>query len=53
MQKGEQMKSGAAAKVQGKLQRVKGGSKTEAEKFNDPTLEGKDESKIGRIQKKS
>jgi hypothetical protein len=47
------MKSGAADKVKGKLQRVKGGSKTEAEKFNDPTLEGKDESKIGRIQKKS
>jgi len=47
------MKSGGADNVKGKLQRVKGGSKTEAGKLNDPTLEGKDENKIGRIQKKS
>lgn len=47
------MKSSVANELKGKLQKVKGKSKAESGKLNDPTLEGKDESKIGRIQEES
>jgi hypothetical protein len=47
------MRSSAANEVRGKPQKAKGKSKTESGMLNDPTLEGKDESKIGRIQNKS
>jgi hypothetical protein len=47
------MRSSAANEVKGKPQKAMGKSKTESGMLNDPTLEGKDESKIGRIQNKS
>jgi hypothetical protein len=53
MKEAEPMKSSAGNEVKGKLQKVKGKSEMKSEKLNDPTLEGKDESKMGRIQVKS
>jgi uncharacterized protein YjbJ (UPF0337 family) len=53
LKKENRMRSSAANKVKGKLEKVKGKSMTGTGKLNDPTLEGRDESKIGRIQKKS
>jgi hypothetical protein len=47
------MRSGVANEGKSKLQKVKGKSKTASGKLKDPTLEGKDENKIGRIQKES
>jgi uncharacterized protein YjbJ (UPF0337 family) len=46
------MKSSAEDKVKGKLHEVKGKTKEELGKLmNDPTLEGIDENKVGRIQR--
>ena len=47
------MKSTAADKVKSKFPQVKGKTKKELGKLMlDPTLEGKDENKVGRIQRK-
>jgi uncharacterized protein YjbJ (UPF0337 family) len=48
------MKSNAEVAVKGKLHQVKGKTKEALGKsMNDPTLEGKDESKVGRVQRKT
>ena len=39
--------------VKGKFAAVKGKTKKELGKMNDPTLEGKDENKVGRVQRKT
>ena len=46
------MKSNTPEK-KGKLGEVKSKTKKELGKLNDPTLDGKDENKIGRIQRKT
>jgi hypothetical protein len=46
------MKASVSNEVKSKLRQPKGKSKTKSAELNDPTLEGRDESKIGRIQKK-
>jgi len=51
--KENRMKPSATNEVKCKLQRLKRKSKAESGKLNDPTLEGKDERKIGRIQGES
>ena len=40
-------------KQKGKFQEVKGKTKKELGEMNDPTLEGKDENKVGRVQKEN
>jgi uncharacterized protein YjbJ (UPF0337 family) len=48
------MKSSAAVAVKGKFHEAKGKTQEEPGKLiNDPTLEGKDENKVGRFQRKS
>jgi uncharacterized protein YjbJ (UPF0337 family) len=48
------MKSSAENKIKSKIQAVKGKPKEELRRLmNDPTLEGKDENKVGRIQRKT
>ena len=48
------MKAGTNAEVNGKVHEVKGETNEKLRKpTNDPTLEGKDENKVGRIQRKS
>jgi uncharacterized protein YjbJ (UPF0337 family) len=47
------MKSSTADEVKGKFQEVKGKTKKELGKVNDPTLDGKDENKVGRVQRKT
>jgi len=48
------MKSSAEVAAKGKFQEVKGKSKEELGKvMDDPTLEGKDENKVGRVQRKT
>ena len=47
------MKSSTKDEVKDKFQEVKGETKKELEKINDPTLEGKDENKVGRVQRKT
>lgn len=45
------MKSSAEVAVKGKLHEMRGKTKEESGKLmNDPTLEGKDENKVGRVQ---
>ena len=44
------MKSTTKHEAKGKSQTGHGKTKKELEKRNDPTLEGKDENKVGRIQ---
>jgi uncharacterized protein YjbJ (UPF0337 family) len=47
------MKSSAGVAVKGKFHTGKGKTKEELGKvMNDPTLEGKDENKVGRVQRK-
>ena len=47
------MKSTTEATVKGKSHKVNGKTKKELEHLmNDPTLEGKDENKVGRVQRK-
>ena len=43
------MKASAENKVKSKFPAVKGKPKEERKLMNDPTLEGKDENKVGRI----
>jgi uncharacterized protein YjbJ (UPF0337 family) len=53
VEKGERMKSSTKHEVKGKFYEVKGKTKERWGKLmNDPTLEGKDENKVGRIQEK-
>jgi hypothetical protein len=40
-------------RVFGVQSKVKGKTKKELRKLNDPTLEGKDENKVGRVQRKT
>jgi uncharacterized protein YjbJ (UPF0337 family) len=48
------MKSSAAVVVKSKSHEAKGKTKEESGKvMNDPTLEGKDENKVGRFQRKT
>jgi hypothetical protein len=48
------MKSTTEATVKGKSHKVNGKTKKELEHLmNDPTLEGKDENKVGRVQRKA
>jgi uncharacterized protein YjbJ (UPF0337 family) len=47
------MKSSTEAEVKGKFQEVRGKTKKELGRLNDPTLDGKDENKVGRIQRKT
>jgi len=48
------MKSSAEVAVKGKFHQAKGKTKEESGKvMNDPTLEGKDENKVGRFQRKT
>jgi uncharacterized protein YjbJ (UPF0337 family) len=47
------MKSSTEDEVKGKFQEVNGKTKKELGKLNDPTLEGKDENKVGRVQRKT
>lgn len=48
------MKSSAENKVKGKFCKVKGKTKEDLGRLmNDPTLEGIDENKVGRIQRKT
>ena len=47
------MKASTNDEVKGKFHEVKGESNEKLRKLtNDPTLEGKDENKVGRIQRK-
>jgi uncharacterized protein YjbJ (UPF0337 family) len=46
------MKSSTKDEVKGTFQEVKGETKKELGKMNDPTLEGKDENKVGRVPRK-
>ena len=47
------MKSSAEVAVKGKFHEAKGKSKEKLGKLmNDPTLEGKDENKVGRVERK-
>ena len=46
------MKSTTTHETKGKFRQVNGKTKKESKKLNDPTLEGKDESKVGRVQEK-
>jgi uncharacterized protein YjbJ (UPF0337 family) len=53
VEKGERMKSSTKNEVKGKFYEVKGKTKERWVKLmNDPTLEGKDENKVGRIQER-
>jgi uncharacterized protein YjbJ (UPF0337 family) len=47
------MKANTNDEVKGKFHQVKGETKKELGKLNDPTLEGKDENKVGRVQRKT
>ena len=48
------MKSITEDEVKGKFNELKGKTKVELGKLmNDPTLEGKDENKVGRVQRKT
>jgi uncharacterized protein YjbJ (UPF0337 family) len=48
------MKASTNGEVKGKVHEVKGETNEKLRKVpNDPTLEGKDENKVGRIQRKS
>ncbi len=48
------MKSSADVAAKGKLHAVHGKTKEELGKvMDDPTLEGKDENKVGRVQRKT
>jgi len=48
------MKSSAQVAVKYKFHEVKGKTKEEVGKLmDDPTLEGKDENKVGRVQRKT
>jgi uncharacterized protein YjbJ (UPF0337 family) len=48
------MKSGAKVAAKGKFHEVKGKNKEELGKvMDDPTLDGKDENKVGRVQRKT
>jgi len=48
------MKSSAEVAAKGKFHEVKGKTKQELGKvMDDPTLEGKDENKVGRVQRKT
>jgi uncharacterized protein YjbJ (UPF0337 family) len=48
------MKSSAEDKVKSTFHAIKGKPKEKLRKLmNDPTLEGKDENKIGRVQRKT
>ena len=47
------MKSSTKDEVKDKFQEVKGKTKKQFGKMNDPTLEGKDENKVGRVQRKT
>ena len=50
----QSMKSSAEVAVKDKLHEAKGKAKEELGKvMNDPTLEGKDENKVGRVQRKA
>jgi hypothetical protein len=46
------MRSSAADTAKIRAQKVKGETEKKSETLKDPTLEGKDETKIGRIQSK-
>jgi uncharacterized protein YjbJ (UPF0337 family) len=47
------MKASTNDEVKGKFHEVKGESNEKLRKLtNDPTLEGKDENKVGRVQRK-
>ena len=47
------MKASTNGEVNGKVHEVKGETKEKLRKLtNDPTLEGKDENKVGRVQRK-
>jgi len=48
------MKSSVKVPVKSKFHEIKGKTKEELGKvMNDPTLEGKDENKVGRVQRKT
>jgi hypothetical protein len=47
------MRSSTEDEVKRKSQEVKGNTQKELRKLNDPTLEGKDENKVGRVQRKT
>jgi uncharacterized protein YjbJ (UPF0337 family) len=47
------VKSSTEDEVKGKFQEVKDKAKKDLGKLNDPTLEGKDENKVGRVQRKT
>ena len=47
------MKSSTEDDVKRKPREVKGKAKREIEKLNDPTLEGIDENRVGRVQEKT
>ena len=48
------MKSSADDEIKAKFHKVKGKTKDELGKLmTDPTLEGKDENKVGRVQRKT
>jgi hypothetical protein len=44
------MKLSTADEAMRKPKNVQGKTKKELQKLNDPTLEGKDENKVGRVQ---
>jgi hypothetical protein len=47
------MKSSSGDEVKNTFQEVVGKTKKELRKLNDPTLQGKDENKVGRVQRKA
>jgi uncharacterized protein YjbJ (UPF0337 family) len=47
------LKSGTLDEAKRKLREVRGKSKKEPGKMDDPSLEGTDENKVGRIQEKT
>ena len=47
------MKSKTKDEVKGKFQEVRDHTKKELGKLKDPTLEGKDENKVGRFERKT
>jgi hypothetical protein len=48
--KGDRMKLSTADEAKRKPKNVQGKTKKKSQKLNDPTLEGKDENKVGRVQ---
>jgi hypothetical protein len=47
------MKSSRGDELKNKLQAVNGKVNKELRRLNDPTLEGRDEHKVGRVQRKT